>query len=316
MKLRILGKTGFLASEVCFGGASVSGEGGGYGFGQISESSAIELLREASHRGINLFDTAPCYGFGMSEQRFGMAFKDMREKVFLVSKGGVTWNETKRLNVSNAPEVIERMLEQSLKDLKTDYIDLYFIHWPDERVEIRRPMEVLVKAQRQGRIKHIGLSNTRIEEIEKASQVGEIAVVQNEFNFFAREAAESLFPYLELHNIGFMSYGTLDKGILSGRTTPGRKYDPSDLRSKSWWKGRNLDLKFQQMDIILPILQRHGYTGLEFALGFNLRHSLISTALCGIKSSSQLDSLCEALDHLPGKEVYAEVEKNIRPMQK
>ena len=115
---------------LAFGGAAISGEGGGYGFGDISESAAIDLLKEAYDLGFTIFDTAPIYGFSLSEKRMGKAFKSMRDKVFIVSKSGVTWNESKRVDMTNDPKVARLMLEQSLRDLESDYIDLYMIHWP------------------------------------------------------------------------------------------------------------------------------------------------------------------------------------------
>jgi len=156
---------------LAFGGAAISGEGGGYGFGDINENDSIELLNSAYDKGIRIFDTAPIYGFGLSEVRMGKAFKQTRDKVFIVSKSGVTWGENKRVDMTNDPVVTTKMLEQSLRDLQSDYIDLYMIHWPDTRVDIRRPLEVLAKAKHQGKIKHIGLCNTNIADLEKGSEI-------------------------------------------------------------------------------------------------------------------------------------------------
>ncbi|MFA6236102.1 MAG: aldo/keto reductase [Bacteriovorax sp.] len=293
---------------LAFGGASISGEGGGYGFGDISEADSIELLHGAFDQGLRIFDTAPIYGFGLSEERIGKAFKQMREKVFIVSKSGVTWDSNKRVDMNNDPLVATRMLEQSLRDLKSDYIDLYMIHWPDARVDIRRPLEVLAKAKQQGKIKHIGLCNTNISDLEKAVEIDRIEVVQSEFNFFAHNAARELFPYLKTHNISFMSWGTLDKGILTGRVDELRKFDASDCRSWApWWKNADNKSKFDAMKKIWPLLDKNQKSGLELALGYNLSFPELSTALCGVRSKTQLSSLFSALDNLPSKELLAEL---------
>ena len=295
---------------LAFGGAAISGEGGGYGFGNITEIESIELLNKAFDLGVRIFDTAPIYGFGLSEVRMGKAFKQNRDKVFIVSKSGVTWGDNKRVDMSNDPLVTTRMLEQSLRDLQSDYIDLYMIHWPDARVDIRRPMEVLAKAKAQGKIKHIGLCNTTISDLDLALEIERIEVVQSEFNFFQNGASEALFPYLKKHNMSFMSWGTLDKGILTGRVDEKRKFDESDCRSWApWWKNADNKPKFLAMKRIWPMLDSHNHTGLEMALGYNLNFPELSVALCGAKNSEQLLSIFKALDNLPKKDILLEAQE-------
>lgn len=302
---------------IAFGGAAISGEGGGYGFGDISEGEAIDLLHLAFDKGMRIFDTAPIYGFGLSEIRMGKAFKQNRDKTFLVSKSGVTWHENKRVDMSNTPEVTQKMLEQSLKDLQTDYIDLYMIHWPDAKVDIRRPLEVLAKAKHEGKIKHIGLCNTSVEDLDKGSEIERIEVVQSEFNFFQNGARETLFAYLKEKNMSFMSWGTLDKGILTGRVDEKRKFDQSDCRSWApWWKNADNKSKFQAMNKIWPLLDKNNHSGLELALGYNLSFDELSVALCGAKNREQLLSLFSALDNLPSGDLLQSLVELAKPDQK
>ncbi len=292
-----------------FGGASISGEGAGYGFGDITENSAIELLLEAKDLGIRVFDTAPIYGFGLSEQRMGKAFKSCREEVFIISKSGVTWHENKRVDMSNDPAVTTKMLEQSLRDLDSEYIDLFMIHWPDANVDIRKPIEVLAKAKDQGKIKHIGLCNTNLEDLNKAFEVTQIEAVQNQLNLFERDALE-LFDYLRKKDISFMSWGTLDKGILTGRVDRDRKFDKSDCRSWApWWKEMDKESRFKAMEKINPLLKDAGNSGLELALGHNLSYPEVSLLLCGARNSEQLNGLIKALDHLPSEELMTKVKE-------
>ena len=301
---------------IAFGGAAISGEGGGYGFGEISEGESIELLQKALDRGIRIFDTAPIYGFGLSEKRMGQAFKNNREKVFLVSKSGVTWHENKRVDMTNEPAVAHRMLEQSLRDLNTDFIDLYMVHWPDARVDIRKTMEVLSKAKHQGKIKHIGLCNTNVTELNLAFEVDRVEVVQSEFNFFTNKFVRTeLFPYLNEKQISFMSWGTLDKGILTGRVDENKRvFDKSDCRSWApWWKEADNSAKFEAMKKLWPLLDKNHHTGAELALAHNLSFPELSVAICGAKSDAQLDSLLKSLQNLPnnkGLEEYVALAKS------
>lgn len=298
-------------SVLGFGSASISGEGGGYGFGDITTQDAIRLLHRALEAGITLFDTAPIYGFGLAEQRLGKAFAERRDEVFYVSKSGVAWDNSKRVGVDNSPETTQRMLEQSLRDLKTECIDLYLIHWPDSNVDIRRPVEVLARAKEEGKIGAWGLSNTYPEDIAKAQEIDRVDVIQGQFNLFERYPKEAYFSMIREHEMGFMSWGTLDKGILTGRVHRERQeFDASDVRSHAaWWKEANREPKYEAMEAIMPLLKDTGHSGLEMALAFVLGHEEVSTALCGVRNDRQLDSALAALENLPNAEVMAEVEE-------
>lgn len=299
--------------KLAFGGASISGEGGGYGFGDISEEDAISLLQLAMDGGIKIFDTAPIYGFGLSEKRMGKAFKGKRDKVFIVSKPGVSWHSTKRVNMTNDPVTTEKMLHQSLKDLQSDYIDLYMIHWPDEKVDIRRPMEVLAKAKSQGKIKHIGLCNTYEEDCDKAMEIEKIEVVQSQLNFFEREIIDRMFPYIKKNHMSFMSWGTLDKGILTKRVDEKRTFDKSDCRSWApWWKSMDNQPKFNALKKIWPLLEERGHSPLELALAHNAHIEEVSSVLCGARNPKQLEGLFKAMENLPSKELVGELLKEAK----
>jgi len=291
----------FKAHPIGFGGGAISGEGKGYGFGAISEKDSINLLSEALEKGIKIFDTAPIYGFGTSEQRLGKAFAKCREEVFICSKGGVTWDSNKRVDIDIS--IIGKMLDDSLKNLNTDYIDLYMIHWPDPRTDIRKAMEVLAKAKELGKINHIGLCNTSLEELSLALEIDNIEALQSEFNIFNNSVKKDLLDHLK-EPIYFMGWGTLDKGIVSGRVTPDRSFDPFDARSWApWWKKSSKNQKMEKMKKILIYLKEKGHTGVELALGFNQSFPEISVSLVGARNSAQLNSIFSSLDNLPDQEI-------------
>ena len=182
-----------------------------------------ELLIYAFEKGFRLFDTAPSYGFGNSEINIGNAFKNIRDQVFIVSKSGLTWNKNKEIFKCNTPQTTKRMLDQSLKTLNTDYIDLYMIHWPDKKVDIRRPLEIYAEALDRGVIRHAGLCNTDIEDLKKAQEVIKIDAVQSEYNLLNRNAFLEIQDYLKEKDISFMSWGTLDRGVFFGNANRGYK---------------------------------------------------------------------------------------------
>lgn len=289
---------------LAFGGGAISGQGGGYGFGKISEEESISLLHEAYDLSFRIFDTAPIYGFGLSEERIGKAFcGQRRQNAFIVSKAGIDWDQNQRVNRTNKPSVVQKMLEESLKRLQTDCIDLYMIHWPDESCDIRKPIEVLEKARKAGKVKYIGLCNTTIEDLEKAREVTEVSVVQSEFNLINRKSGE-LFSYLKKKNISFMAWGALDKGILSQRVSIKREqskdYDTYDARKNAiWWNSHTICKKITRLDRYFDKLKEYYLSPLNAALGFILQQPVSIHALVGVRNSDQLHSAVEAIKQLP-----------------
>lgn len=293
MEKRTLGSTGLHCSVIGFGGAAISGEGRGYGFGKISEQQSLRLLQQSYEVGINLFDTAPIYGFGESERRMGKAFKGNND-VILLSKGGVTWDDNKRVDINNSPPVIQKMLEQSLRDLQRERLDIYLIHWPDSRHDIRFAMEVLVRAQEKEQIRYLGLSNTNADEIAKASEVAKIQVLQEEMNVFQTEKLEQHKTLIREKKLGFMSWGTFDKGILTGRVTAKRQFDREDCRSWApWWKQQKKENKYIFVQKMKEKIGEENLAG--WALKHNLDQPEVSLCLCGIRSEKQLNSLLKQM---------------------
>ncbi len=299
-------------SKLAFGGASISGNSGGYGFGDISREDAISLINYAHERGVRVFDSAPIYGFGESERRIGKALKDKREDSFIISKSGVTWHSNMRVDMTNDPAVTHKMLEQSLRDLDSDYIDLYMVHWPDKKVDIRKPIEVLAKAKLEGRIKHIGLCNSHEEDFSKASEVEKVECLQSELNFFQRQSIDTSMKIAREKNVAFMSWGTLDKGILTGRVNKQRSYDNSDCRSWApWWKAIDKDERYKKMEVLLPLLKNNNLNGLDLALHYNLSHSEVSSILCGARTHEQLDQILDSLQREFPSGLLEELEESI-----
>lgn len=265
---------------VIFGGAAISGEGGGYGFGKMSGAEAESLIKAAWEQGITFFDTAPIYGFGLSEERLG---EFLPRDAFVITKSGVDWHPSNRVNMTNDPAITEKMLHESLKRLKRDCIDLYMVHWPDSRVDIRLPLEVLVKAQKAGKIKHIGLCNTNLEDLTKASELCSVTALQSELNLFNQA------PFMDLGSEWkdkfSMSWGTFDKGILSGRVDEKRQFDREDCRSWApWWNRKELSSKINRVHELKRILSDYGISLTDFCLQFNLSYIGVTSCLIGLKS--------------------------------
>jgi myo-inositol catabolism protein IolS len=313
MQTRNLTKT-IRASVIGFGGGSISGSSGGYGYGDISEGDAIATLEHAYRRGITLFDTAPIYGFGESERRIGKALaqhKSIRSNIVVVSKIGVTWDAARKVTTNNSPDTIHRMLEQSLKDLQTSYLDLCIIHWPDANTPIEATMETLLQYKKDGVIRAIGASNFGRELVERASLIAPIETLQSEFNALNNTNAEQLFPLCRSREIGFMTYGTFAKGILTGRVTPNRKYDASDFRGKVKFVESQAAALANEASRFGTIAKELNISPASLAIAYVLSFSEVSTALCGAKSIEQIDTLLNGSELILPTEVKHELDARV-----
>ncbi|MBD64397.1 MAG: hypothetical protein CME62_04275 [Halobacteriovoraceae bacterium] len=287
-------------SRLAFGGAALSGEAGGYGFGEIGETQAQKLIEHAIDLGINCFDTAPIYGFHTSEIRLGKYLKGKRDKVLLCSKSGITWHSTKRVNLTNDPKVCLQMLEQSLRNLQTSYIDMYFIHWPDPRIDIRYALEVLAQEQAKGKIRFIGLCNPSKEDYLKSSDVCRVDILQAESNIF-HHPLQDFSEEIYTDDLLTMGWGTLDKGILSGSVHKERKFAKEDARSWApWWKKSNWR---EKVELVKKIETATQTPIMDLALALAQKQTAIN--ICGAKSPKQYDQILQSLNKdIDEKEIH------------
>jgi aryl-alcohol dehydrogenase-like predicted oxidoreductase len=212
---------------------------GGWMWGGTDEAESIATIRAAIERGINVIDTAPAYGFGRSEEIVGKALAEggLRSRVLIATKVGLQWE---RGNVSrNASRArILQEIEDSLRRLQTDHIDIYQVHWPDPLVAIEETAETMRALFEQGKIRAIGVSNFSVTQMERFKRVAPLHVLQPPFNLFERGIEQSVLPYCRKNNIATFGYGALCRGLLSGRMRQDSTFNGDDLR--------RTDPKFQQ----------------------------------------------------------------------
>ncbi|RBL82129.1 general stress protein [Streptomyces cavourensis] len=203
---------------------------GGWMWGGADDAASVATLRGAIERGINLIDTAPVYGFGHAEEMVGQALQGIRDQVVIATKAGLEWaGEGVRRNSS--PARIRREVEDSLRRLRTDRIDLYQIHWPDPRVPIEDTARTLQDLQREGKILAVGVSNYSPGQMDQFRAVLPLASVQPPYNLFERAIEADVLPYAREHQLAVLAYGALCRGLLSGRMTVDTTFGADDLRS-------------------------------------------------------------------------------------
>jgi len=226
MKYRKIGRSNLKVSLIGYGAWALSKKG----WGDVDEREALKTVEKAVENGINFFDTAPVYGFGKSEEMLGTVLSSVRKDVIIATKCGLRWNDRGRIFHDLSREAIKKDIESSLKRLKTDYIDLYQIHWPDKKTAIEETLDVLSELKNDGLIRHVGVSNFNIELLEKSIDRTEITSLQSLYNLLQREAETELLPFCNENKIGFICYSPLAQGILSGKISRDFKPGKHDVR--------------------------------------------------------------------------------------
>src|SRR4030088_3123425 len=204
---------------------------GGWMWGGTDEAESIATIQAAFEHGTNVVDTAPVYGFGRSEEIVGRPIAEgrLRSDVLIATKAGLQW-EGGRVSRNASRARIMREVEESLRRLRTDYIDIYQVHWPDPLVTIEETAEAMLTLLQQGKIRAIGVSNFSVLQMERFRRVAPLHVLQPPYNLFERGIETDLLPYCRKNKIATFGYGALCRGLLSGRMGPNTKFEGDDLR--------------------------------------------------------------------------------------
>ena len=212
---------------------------GGWMWGGTDEAESIATIRAAVERGINLIDTAPAYGFGRSEEIVGKAIAEghLRSQVLIATKTGLAWEGGRVFRNASRARILQEV-EDSLRRLRTDHIDVYQVHWPDPLVTIEETAEAMQSVFKQGKIRAIGVSNFSVRQMERFRRVAPLHVLQPPYNVFERGIEADILPYCRKNNIATFGYGALCRGLLSGRIGLDSRFQGDDLR--------RTDPKFQQ----------------------------------------------------------------------
>jgi aryl-alcohol dehydrogenase-like predicted oxidoreductase len=200
MEHRPFGRTGLSVSHVGFGCWEVGG-----GYGQVDEAEFTRAVGRALDLGVNCFDTAEGYGMGASERALGQALGSRRDEAIVVTKFGMAYRDMPNMRDSS-PERVKVSIDKSLKHLGTDYVDVYLVHWPDRLTPFEDTMAALDDIVREGKVRFVGLSNFKREEIEACMKVRRVDVVQYGYNMFDRRMQREILPYCQENGVGFMAY--------------------------------------------------------------------------------------------------------------
>jgi aryl-alcohol dehydrogenase-like predicted oxidoreductase len=272
---------------------------GGWMWGGTDEQESIRTIHAALDIGINLIDTAPVYGFGVSEEIVGKAIveKGHREKVFIATKVGLEWHNGS-VSRNSSQHRIRQEVQDSLRRLRTDYIDIYQIHWPDLTVPIEETARTMQALLQEGLIRAIGVSNYSPEQMNQFMSVCRLNTVQPPYNLFERQIDRDVLPYVLEKKLSAFAYGPLCRGLLTGTMRPDTKFTGDDLRQS--------DPKFQPprfaqyLDAVKQLddltRKRYGKRVMDLAVRWVLDTPGISAALWGARHPSELEAVKGVLD--------------------
>ena len=294
METRPIGRSGARASAIGLGTWAI----GGWMWGGTDEAESIGAIRASIDGGVTLIDTAPAYGMGRSEEIVGKAIAGRRSEVILATKCGLVWHTARGNHFFDqdgrpvhrylGPESIAYELEQSLRRLGTDHVDLYITHWQDPTTPIAETMGALADLKRAGKIRAIGASNLTTADLEAYLAAGGLDAVQEQYSMVHRDIEAEIVPLCLRNDVSVLSYSSLALGLLTGRIGPERAFHGDDLRIRDpRFSPENRARAVAFAAAVKPIADAHGASVAELVIAWTIRQPGITFALSGARNPDQ-----------------------------
>ncbi len=295
-----LGKSEVFVSPITFGAWPI----GGWMWGGTDDDEAMKAMRKSFEMGVTSIDTAPVYGLGHSEKVVGDFVKEVgRDQVEILTKFGWNWKLGKGEHLMNGAEPggedqkiysyagkdgITMEVEDSLRRLKTDYIDLYQIHRPDPNTSTDEMVATCLELQKQGKIRAFGVSNMSVEGMKESEAVMNVASSQSPYSMVYRKIEKDIIPHCMESEIGILAYSPLQRGLLTGKIKSGHKFPKGDHRSENrFFQEPNLTRTNEFLENIKPIASDHGVTLGQLVINWTIQRPGITTALVGARNAEQ-----------------------------
>jgi aryl-alcohol dehydrogenase-like predicted oxidoreductase len=297
MQTKRLGNSDLFITPIGFGSWAVGGGGWVFGWGNQDDTESVAAIRRALDLGMNWIDTAAVYGLGHSEEIVARAVAGLSERPYIFTKCSLIWDSQGNITHSLKRDSIRKEVEDSLKRLRVEAIDLYQIHWPDPDEEIEEGWTTLAELKREGKVRYLGVSNFDVAQMKRAQAIAPIDSLQPPYSLIHPEVEDEILPFCEANNIGVIVYSPMMSGLLSGRMTRERiaAFPEDDWRSKSAdFQEPRLSRNLKLAELLRDIGSRHGRSAGEVAIAWTLRLPAVTGAIVGGRGPEQVEGIIGA----------------------
>ncbi|MFP4440006.1 MAG: aldo/keto reductase [Chloroflexaceae bacterium] len=297
MQTRQLGTSDMAITPLGFGTWAIGGGHWSFGWGPQDDKASIAAIQRALDLGMNWIDTAAVYGLGHAEEIVAQALKGRTERPYIFTKCTRTWDENGTIIGTLKAEVLRREIEDSLRRLQVDVVDLYQIHWPNPDPEIEEGWETLAQLQAEGKVRYIGVSNFNVEQMRRAQKIAPIISLQPPYSIIDRRVEGDILDFCREQNIGVIIYSPMASGLLTGKMTHARV---AQLPENDWRRNNpqfqepKLTQNLQLVERLREIGRRHDCSPGEVAIAWTLRHPAVTGAIVGGRNPEQVEGIIGA----------------------
>jgi aryl-alcohol dehydrogenase-like predicted oxidoreductase len=308
--LRTLGNSDLQLTPIGFGAWAIGGGNWEFAWGPQDDNESITAIHRALDLGINWIDTAAIYGLGHSEEIVGKALRATSHKPLVFTKCSMRWHPDRTIYRSLKADSLAEEVENSLRRLNVETIDLYQVHWPDPPDQIEEGWEELAKFKEQGKVRFIGVSNFNVEQMRRAQKIAPITSLQPPYSMLRRAIETEILPYAQANNIGVINYSPMVSGLLTGTMTEQRvaALPTDDWRRRAVeFNEPRLSRNLRLVELLREIGSGHNVSPGVVAVAWTLHHPAITAAIVGGRSAQQVEGLAHALEFRLSEDEFARI---------
>jgi len=312
---REFGRTGMHITTVGLGTWAIGGGGWAFAWGPQDDRKSLAAIHRAMQLGINWVDTAPVYGTGHAEETVAKALDGVAARPYVFTKVSLIWDSKRKVSSSQRSESIRSEVKASLKRLRVDKIDLCQVHWPRPENEIEEGWRTLAELKDAGMVRHIGVSNFSVPQMEKVSSIAPIETLQPPYSLVYPEVDKEILPYAKEHGIGVIVYSPMASGLLSGTMTAQRIREMPDddwRRRDEQFKEPRLSRNLSLARLLGEIGKEHGSSAGEVAIAWTLQNPAVTAAIVGARSQEQVEGIVGAANIKLTKDDLERISKFVR----